>query len=332
MPRRRRGSVRRTTTVDGLRPDGIDGPLLLVGAGRDLATGVDGNAYLVDAAATSVVVDGRGGHSILQVFAEPGVAGLDALVGERAGSGFRRALAAAAPDLTDGGSLVHQLLDETPVVTLVAGSVPLRLGLMDLTEPARNRMLPLDVCAGWVDGGELAQAAAETGRALVSWGPPAPALDDSDDDLAWHPVEPLPPQSVRRRRLIDVWRGVGPDGRTASAPIRVEVRFRDTYSEADGSETVVHEYGLVVRVDADTWTILEAQAVPGPLPAPECPSAAASADRLVGEAVEGLRAKVRDDFTGTTTCTHLNDTFRAIADVRQMWTAASMARAERPPS
>ena len=304
-----------------------------MGAGRDLATGVDGNAYLVDAAATSVVVDGSGGRSVLQVFAEPAVAGLEAMVGERAGSGFRRALAAAAPELERGGSLTHQLLDETPVVTLVAGSVPLRMGLSGHGSGATGkRKLPIGVCAGWSEGGALAVAAAETGRALVSWGPPAPALDDGDDDLAWHPVEPLPPQSVRRRRLVDVWRGVGPDGRTASAPIRVEVRFRDTYSEADASETVVHEYGLVVRVDPDTWTILEAEAVPGPLPAPECPAAAASASRLVGEPIEDLRSKVRDDFTGTTTCTHLNDTFRAIADVRHLWTAASMARAERPPS
>jgi hypothetical protein len=137
---------------------------------------------------------------------------------------------------------------------------------------------------------------------------------------------------MRRRRLVDVWRGVGTDGRTASAPVRIDVIFRDTYGEDDGSETVVHEYGLVVRVDPDSWKVTEAQATPGPLPAPECPSAAASASRLVGEPVDGLRELVRDELYGDTTCTHLNDTFRALADARRMWDAAAMSRAERPPS
>jgi hypothetical protein len=145
-------------------------------------------------------------------------------------------------------------------------------------------------------------------------------------------MEALPPQSMRRRRMIDVWRGVGPDGRSASAPIRVDVRFRDTYAEDDGSETVVHEYALSVKVDPDSWTILEAEATPGPLPAPECPAAASSADRLVGVPVERLRDEVRDNLTGVTTCTHLNDTFRAVADARSLWQTAAMARAERPAS
>ena len=74
-PRRRRGSIRRTVTVDGLRPAGMDGPLVLVGTGRDLATGVDGEAYLVDVAATSVVVDFVDDRRITEVFAEPAVDG-----------------------------------------------------------------------------------------------------------------------------------------------------------------------------------------------------------------------------------------------------------------
>jgi hypothetical protein len=41
-PARLPGSVRRSTSVDMLRPDGIDGELVLVGAGRDLHTGADG--------------------------------------------------------------------------------------------------------------------------------------------------------------------------------------------------------------------------------------------------------------------------------------------------
>lgn len=307
----------------------MDGPLVLVGTGRDLATGVDGEAYLVDVAATSVVVDFVDDRRITEVFAEPAVDGIDAVVGHRAGSGFRRTLAAAAPDLAASGSLVHQLLDETPPATLISGSVLARVGMFDATNAERYKSLPIGICAGWVDDGAMTEAIEETGVPLLGWGPPAPTLD-TDDELAWHPVDELPPRSMRRRRLVDVWRGVGPDGRTASAPLRVEVRFRDTYGEDDGTETVVHEYAMVARIDLATWTFTEAEVTPGPLPAPECPAAAASAQRLVGRSVDELRTMVRDEFTGTTTCTHLNDVFRSLADVRDLWDAAAMSRGERP--
>ena len=171
------------------------------------------------------------------------------------------------------------------------------------------------------------------------------ACSSGEDDNA-----ALPPNAMRRRRLVDLWRGVGPDGRSATAPLRVTVRFRDTYGEgpvpsagagpqaadpsvpggAGAAETVVHEYSFTARIDLTNWTITEATAVPGPLPAPECPSAAASAQRLVGCRVDDLRALVRDDFTGTSTCTHLNDLFRSLADVRPLWESAAMARGERP--
>lgn len=224
---------------------------------------------------------------------------------------------------------MHQLLDETPPATLISGSVLARVGMIDAIPADRHQSLPLNICAGWVEDGAMTKAITETGVPLLGWGPPAPSLD-TDDDLAWHPVDDLPPRTMRRRRLIDVWRGVGPDGRTASAPLRVEVRFRDSYGEDDGTETVVHEYAMVARIDLETWAFTEAEVTPGPLPAPECPSAVASAQRLVGQPVDALRTMVRDEFTGTTTCTHLNDVYRSLADVRHLWESAAMSRGERP--
>ena len=53
----------------------------------------------------------------------------------------------------------------------------------------------------------------------------------------------------------------------------------------------------------------------GALPWPECPGATASAGRLAGTPVAGLRRRVRQEFLGVGTCTHLNDTLRALADV-----------------
>jgi hypothetical protein len=53
--------------------------------------------------------------------------------------------------------------------------------------------------------------------------------------------------------------------------------------------------------------IVACVATPRVLPWSECPQAAASAGRLVGQRVGDLRALVRDDLVGTSTCTHLND-------------------------
>ena len=67
--------------------------------------------------------------------------------------------------------------------------------------------------------------------------------------------------------------------------------------------------------DPVTLVVLSSAATARTLPWPECPGAVASAGRLVGEAVAGLRPKVHADFRGTTTCTHLNDVLRSLAGV-----------------
>ena len=61
--------------------------------------------------------------------------------------------------------------------------------------------------------------------------------------------------------------------------------------------------------------MLDAEATPRVLPWFECPEAAASAGRLAGRSLDSLRAGVRAEFLGATTCTHLNDMLRALADV-----------------
>jgi hypothetical protein len=94
----------------------------------------------------------------------------------------------------------------------------------------------------------------------------------------------------------------------------VDAHFRDSYVDDEG-ETVVHEYTVVARVDVATSTVLEATATPRVLPWFECPEAAASAGRLAGRTLESLRAGVRAEFLGASTCTHLNDMLRALADV-----------------
>jgi hypothetical protein len=62
------------------------------------------------------------------------------------------------------------------------------------------------------------------------------------------------------------------------------------------------------------------------LPYHECPEAAASAQRAIGTATSGLRSRTRAEFTGASTCTHLNDVLRALEDVEALAAAVGGAR------
>ena len=64
--------------------------------------------------------------------------------------------------------------------------------------------------------------------------------------------------------------------------------------------------------------IVACVATPRVLPWAECPQAAASAGRLVGQRVADLRALVRDDLVGTSTCTHLNDLLSSLSQAGRL--------------
>jgi hypothetical protein len=305
-PARRPGSVRRTTTVDMLRPDGPTGQLVLVGRGRDLHTGTAGELEVLDTATCRAVVAFVEGRTLRSLETWP-VRELGGLAGTSVASGFRGALTQADPGLRAAGAgtgLLHQLLDDLPVTTLVSGHAFSR----DLEA---GRVLPLTVgrssftrnlCAGFVDGGTIMEQVDATGRAPLVTGPAALPLA-SDDRWAWHAVDDLPPGAMRRSRRVDV-----------TADGRVDVVFRDSHVRpADGLEVVVHEYTVAMTV-AD-GAVTSCEATPRVLPWVECPGAVASARRLAGVPLSGLRRHVRETFTGTGTCTHLNDTLRALEDV-----------------
>ena len=67
-----------------------------------------------------------------------------------------------------------------------------------------------------------------------------------------------------------------------------------------------------------TWPPLVAGAVTANvrvLPWQKCPGAIGSAARVRGMTLAELRGRIRGEFVGTSTCTHLNDTLRAIGDL-----------------
>jgi hypothetical protein len=297
------------------RPDGLQAPLLQHGLGRDVLTAADGSATVVAEADTRMVCDYTQGMLVRELAVNPAVPGAETLVGARAGGGFRKVL-----DLqTDAtrGSLPYLLLDDIPGATLVSGmamTIAADEGRVDL-EAWRERVNQAprlqiaDICAGWQTGGTLLANVVD-GRPPVLLGPDAPVIPDERDPLGWVPFAPLPAYATRRIRRLDVWRD--------DDNVRVDVFFRDTCTDGDAHETVVHEYTVDAVVDADTMTVVDCDAQARVLPWIECPQAVASASRLVGWKVDDLRPEARTQLVGPSTCTHLNDVLRGLEDVHRL--------------
>jgi hypothetical protein len=285
-----------------------DGSLVLVGAARDLRTTASGVSEELAAAQLKALV---GKSRLLEDLEVAPDADTGGLLGLPVAGGFRAAVDQAVPRHRALHSPLYLLLDEMPVATLISGYATLYRGGVPASrigeESVNRSMLRADICAGWRSDGLMMTAVASDGRPPTPIGPTAPVLERPDDPLAWHTIPQLPVGAMRRRRLIDVASG----GRAS----QVYAMFRDTHVDQGGDETVLHEYELEMEVDADTMLVRRCHATPRTLPWPECPAAAASAPRLVGHTVGELRALVRTDFRGTSTCTHLNDLLRSLADV-----------------
>jgi len=318
---RRPGSVRRTSTIDTARPDGFQGDLVMTARARDLRTAPDATTVVTDHVDLSLRVDSSS-RQVLSIASSPALPGLDQLVGCPVGPGFRSRFNEICPGQREAGTLLHLLLDDLPGAALVSGYSPQRAGALDqirqLPESAvegtsgMTRLLETrgDLCAGWAHDATLMVTIRSTGEVPVSTGPPAPSLVRDDDPLAWHAMSPLPPHAMRRRRRLDV---VGP-GRSGEAH-RFDAHFRDSHMDEDGAEWVVHEYSATGTFDIVGGRVLDIGAEARVLPWMECPGAVASAGRLSGMSIPELRTRVRQEFTGGSTCTHLNDTLRALGDL-----------------
>lgn len=296
-----------------------------VATGRDLLTGTDGVARVVAEARVDATIDYFDGRQVTAISSDPPLPGLDTLVGLPTARGFRRALDQALPGEAGSHSVSYQLLDDLPTALLVSGFALSVAGVTFSRRPEHASAQFPDLCAGWAEGGTIVSTIRRAGEVPVVTGPPAPSLvglpSPSDpsgtsgpvDPLAWHRLGPLGPHDMRRLRRIDVWMEEGAGA--GSGEVHVDAFFRDSHMDPEGRETVVHEYGLAATLDPETSVFTSCRATIGALPWRECPGALASAGRLAGRSAGGLRALVRQELVGPSTCTHLNDMLRALEDV-----------------
>ena len=310
------GSVRRTSSFDTFRTGDLLGPSVTEARARDLVVDADGTRRVHAEATVTVELDGFA-HNVAAIVAEPPLGGLDALVGHVIGAGFRKRLDGAV-GLGGSGDLRYFLLDDLPGAILVSGYALLHADVVDGIPPeapehAVEEYLNLraDLCAGWARDGTMLRLIGEHHRSPVPLGPPAPPVTAPDDPGAFHPLADLPTQAMRRIRRVDV-------GGAQGDVHAVDAFFRDTHHDVGGPETIVHEYSVELAVDAATRTVVEVVARPDVLPWVECPSALVSAQRLVGVPVADLQTFVRRELTGVSTCTHLNDVLRCLADVEHL--------------
>ena len=305
-PARRPGSVRRTTAIEE-RWDDFGQPRRVRASGRDLVTAWDGSATVHDAASLSLVTDTAG--NVAQLSTEPPEPALAEMAGVGVRSGFRAAAVALVPGHAERGSVLHQLLDDVPLAAIIA-TYGLTREHPEWNIPPEAAERLRDLCAGWADGATMIGTLDATGIFPIPEGPPAPSLASPDDPLAWHELAPMERRTVRRVRRLDLWRD--------AEALALEVYFRDSHLGPEGPEDVLHEYTVSARLSADELRIADVSAVAHTLPWPECPGALGSARRALGRTVDELPGLVREEFTGTSTCSHLNDVLRSTVAVRAM--------------
>ena len=291
-------SARRTSHVDMDTPSRFE--VNIKGAARDFVTAADGSASTVGEA--TIDISTEPGYKLSRANCEPGQKIIEQLVGRVVGPGFRAALAEAMDGSISVEHPAYLLMDELPVAALISGYIGLYLNT--LGNSGNGSGMKADICAGWIESGTMIQSVKKVGKIPTPMGPPAPELSTVNDPDAWHSMPELQSGAMRRRRLLDI------------SGSHVFAMFRDTFIAPDtGVETVLHEYSINADYDFTAKQFTSCVATPHVLPWPECPNAAASAQRIVGKSAEEVRDFVRREFNGISTCTHLNDLLRSLGDV-----------------
>lgn len=318
-PARSAGSVRRTTSIDVSWPDGVDGQRLFVGAARDLWTPVAGEDGLILAEARFEVRMAED-KTITAITVDPAPAGIERLVGARAGGHLRGLLREIMPDLSHPLYLVLDDLSGTALVSSFAWSQwdpdwaeHLRQSLGEEQHAALTAQR-IDVCWGLKAGNSGVQPGDVVPGDIAS--ADAGDVRNPRDPQGWHALSDHVGAGFRRVRRIDVTRDPGAGG--AGAVLRIDSAFQDSAARIDGSRVAIHEYLLRATAGDDSLDLLTLEAEARVLPFPECPGAIHNIQRLVGRNLGDIRNDVLAHLRGPEGCTHLNDALRALADVPEL--------------
>jgi hypothetical protein len=321
-PVRRPGSVRRTSTIDMVFPEGYGTPLELVGRARDLLTPVAGPPRVLEEA--SMLVSIPGSRTVGAISVTPDRPAIGDLVGAVGGSDLRKAIERVLPGEREAATPLHFLLDDIAGTSLIAGFAWTRSrpqirpqmsgGAADRGSMARTFGVRKGrvICSGlrpygWADTHRVQQ---EDPRHAVR---PAGDITTPDDPLGWHAFPPDPDVGMRRHRRVDVW--------LEGDLVKVDAFFRDACWEPDGRQVALHEYTIAADVDPHDHTLVSVVATPRVLPFPECQWAAPHVAQLKGTPVSSFRVTVQQTLTELQACTHLNDMLRSLAEVPALVTA-----------
>ncbi len=313
-PPRRVGSARRTTNIDTSRPNGPKENSIVDARARDLVTDPFGDtACRFEQNLRAQIAPNR---ELIAIESDPFEPRLVELLGSYVGPGFRARMSELLPDHVAHQTLLHALLDDLPGATLVSGYAVQRSRSLGPSsdEPAtrayeRHVHASEDMCAGWARDATIMVTFRKEGLSPVAMGPEAPLLEREGDALSWHAMAELPCEATRRRRRLDLV----PSDDTGAWTF--DSHFRDSYRDAKGTESIIHEYVVVGSLDREVSHIEELRTEARVLPWVECPAAVGSSTRMVAKPLARLRTDVRSEFVGTSTCTHLNDAFRFLSDL-----------------
>jgi hypothetical protein len=303
-PRRRAGSVRRTSTIDMTWPGGRGTQLRLDGHARDLYTPADGGAptVLAEDRMTAGVAPDRTIEDISSTPPRPALAGL---VGARGGGRLRGVLAEVVPAELAAGTPLYLLLDDIAGSSLIAGFAYSQWTTEWMRPSGRmpTRITMENICTGFQSGSSALDRIGAPDHRIR----PVVPLPREDDPDGWHPLTSPAGVAMRRSRRIDVF--------VQDGVLAVDAMFQDSATTPAGGRIAVHEYLVRATVDPVDKTLLSVSADPRILPYLECPLAVRNIDRMVGTPLAEMRLAVLDRLRKTGGCTHLNDALRALAEV-----------------
>jgi len=278
---------------------------------RDLLTRVDGSGeVLAFDQVEARLVD----RAIETIACTPPRPGLQKLCGARGGNQMRAILNESLPGERVAGTPLYLLIDDFAGASLIGPGVwqhwPAGDPEVNPVPFPEIRALAIAKMEGVCIGFQLGSTAMRDVLGDLQNFVDVVSLPNPADPLGWHSLPVTPGKSLRRARRIDVWREQG--------DIRVDAMFQDSASTPSGGRRAIHEYGIEVLVNGGTMTIQRVAATPRVLPYPECSSAVANLQLLVGVPMRELRSAVLDHLPKTMGCTHLNDAMRSLAEVPTM--------------